>query len=178
MSNSEVFSLGAKLGQQEAPSRLAQAWIIGYSGDKVRLQVDGIGEQVMPIIIPGSIGTTVWVLIRGSQIVALGPESTAWISPTMLNSWTWFTGVYTHPKYRRVGDRVELKGLVKSGTVGAGTPLFVLPVGFRPPEETILTTSSNDLYAQVRVTTAGNVACVVGSTVWVSLDGLSFPLNL
>ncbi|QDP44227.1 hypothetical protein KGG70_gp57 [Streptomyces phage Celia] len=59
-------------------------------------------------------------------------NDTGWITPTLINSWVVYGSPYTAPAYRKINGRVFLKGLVKNGSVGFS--IFILPVGFRPPE--------------------------------------------
>jgi hypothetical protein len=53
-----------------------------------------------------------------------------WIAPTLTNSWVDYGAPWTTAGYRRDGNRVTLKGLIKNGTVGSS--VFTLPVGYRP----------------------------------------------
>lgn len=95
--------------------------------------------------------------------------------PAFLNSWVNFGGSTTACAFRI--DRngvVHLKGTVKSGTVGSGTPIFTLPAGYRPPEEHSRAVDSNNAFGRVIVTTGGDVALVAGSNTYTSLDGISF----
>lgn len=61
-------------------------------------------------------------------LAALQPG--AWIAPTLLNGWVNFASGWQVVQYRKVGDRVEIRGMVRSGTVNQA--IFTLPVGFRP----------------------------------------------
>lgn len=100
----------------------------------------------------------------------------SWATPTFLNSWAVYNAAYP-VAYRKVGSSCVLRGLIASGTIGSGTPAFVLPAGYRPSTNQIFVVASNDAFGEVRVdATTGNVACTVGSNVWVSLDGIWLPL--
>ena len=65
---------------------------------------------------------------------------TAWTAPTLLNGWLNYGGVFDNAAYRKVGDEVECRGLVKSGTVATDATgnVFVLPAGFRPTNQLVL----------------------------------------
>lgn len=51
--------------------------------------------------------------------------------PAFGGSWVNFGGSDQVAQYRRVGDMVQLRGVVKDGTSGA--TMFTLPTGYRPP---------------------------------------------
>lgn len=59
-------------------------------------------------------------------------KPSTWLALTLLNGWLNFPGGQAI-QYRKIGDIVYVRGQVKPGTIGAGTALFTLPVGFRPP---------------------------------------------
>lgn len=56
---------------------------------------------------------------------------TAWTAVTFQNSWVNSGGGPQDVQYRRVGDDVQARGHMKSGTTGATA--FTFPTGFRPP---------------------------------------------
>lgn len=101
-----------------------------------------------------------------------------WIAPTLLNSWVNFdTSLYSAAGYRKVGDLVELRGLVKSGTIGLA--VFNLPVGYRPTRSHHLPVAANDAYGTCRVNGSsggapGDVVASAGSVSWFSLDNIRF----
>lgn len=99
-----------------------------------------------------------------------------WISPTMLNGWVnygspWSTVGY----YKDSSNTVRLKGLVKSGT--AATAIFVLPVGYRPIENTHGICVSDTLPASFYVYANGEVRHRTGGTGYFSLDHISFKAD-
>lgn len=105
-------------------------------------------------------------------------QTEAWFAPTLLNSWVVFGGSNMDPGYRKEGDTVQLRGLVKNGTVGAGTPIFVLPEFYRPSDELIFAVLSNDALGQVRIDASGNVTARLPSVnTWVSLDTIRFSVT-
>lgn len=87
---------------------------------------------LMKVTVPtGTTATNVLTFTQLHQwIRGRGLEGTAWTAPTLLNSWVNFGGSSQVAQYRKIGDRVEIRGGVKSGTTN---PIFNLPVGFRPP---------------------------------------------
>lgn len=92
---------------------------------------------------------------------------TAWVAPTLINSWVNFGGSEQTARYRKIGDMVFMEGLVKLGTGGAS--IFTLPTGFRPLLNVYFAVGANDLFGMFYVTPAGNVIHRTGSNVWFSL---------
>jgi len=80
-----------------------------------------------------------------------------WTAPTLLNSWTaWSPGSAQVPQYRKHGDLVEVRGDVKGGTVPS--PIFNLPVGFRPPGQISVATAMGTDTGYLVITTGGDVS--------------------
>lgn len=102
----------------------------------------------------------------------------AWIVPTMTNGWLTYDadpGGWSGPGYYKdSAGVVHLRGLIKSGTVGASA--FTLPVGYRPADGNLLIgTISNGAVGRVRVSTDGTVMPESpSSNAWVALDSISF----
>lgn len=65
------------------------------------------------------------VLVNNKSIVP-----TAWTAVTFQNGWQNYGG-NQNCQYRKIGDRVYLRGMMKSGSLN--NPAFTLPVGFQPP---------------------------------------------
>lgn len=101
------------------------------------------------------------------------PRVEKFIAPTLLNSWVDF-GLGRNPAgyYRDSFSRVYLRGMIKSGTVGAAA--FTLPAGYRPANHEIFSVVSNDLFGAVNVFSDGNVQPTVGNNTYFSLDGITF----
>jgi hypothetical protein len=59
---------------------------------------------------------------------------TAWTAVTFAGSWVNLGGGYQTAQYRKVGDMVQVRGIIKSGVTA--TAAFTLPAGFRPPVST------------------------------------------
>jgi hypothetical protein len=97
----------------------------------------------------------------------------AWVAPTLLNSWVNFGGAWGDAAYMiDTMGFVHLKGLVKSGTVGA--PLFVLPAGYRPLTKIGFPIMANGAFGWVSVLADGTVQIEAGSNVFASIDGITF----
>lgn len=120
-----------------------------------------------------------------------------WTDLSLAANWEAYGGVYTTPRWRRVGDRIELSGLLKRITSTAATgiahTIAGIPTGMVPTngDDRILSTVGNygaslgSLACQIRIDES--VPSIVywndtgGSTLpingWVTLDGLSYSLS-
>jgi hypothetical protein len=100
----------------------------------------------------------------------------AWTAPALTNGWVNFDGgtQFTAAGYRKIGDLVFLKGLIKTGTIN--TAAFTLPVGYRPPANSGVAygVASNDLFGVLVINPSGTVVPTNGSNVWFQLDGVMF----
>lgn len=94
--------------------------------------------------------------------------TTPWVAPTLLNSWVNYATSSQAAEYRKVGDRVEVRGFIKDGAVPAAA--FTLPAGFRPPNELTFATAATATYGQITVTTSGSVSVVVGTNTYVAIN--------
>lgn len=88
-------------------------------------------------------------------------DPTAWTAPAFLNGWANIGGAFQVAQYRRVGDVVELRGVIAGGTIGLAC--FQLPVGFRPPANVNFACESAAAHGAFAVTATGNVVTTAGS---------------
>lgn len=121
--------------------------------------------------IRGATDAAFLVAIKAALAGTFVAVPTAWTGFTFANSWVNFDA--THPaQYRKVGDGVELRGLVKNGTPGA--TITTLPAGNRPNQaDETFPVLSNGIFAYLSVTSAG-VITSTGSNVYIYLDGIRF----
>lgn len=91
-------------------------------------------------------------------------EAPGWSAPTLLNSWVDFGGTEQVAQFRKVGDMVQIRGVIKSGTVGFSNA-FVLPAGLWPPANLPFAIQSNGAVAGLYVTSSGQVQVFFGSNV-------------
>jgi hypothetical protein len=101
---------------------------------------------------------------------------TAWVAPALLNGWTQQGGGYTKIGYRKIGDIVYLRGNVASGGT-TGSPVFILPVEFRPPDPvnefaSETWTGAVRGVAMVRVDSNGNV--IIEQPTGATFNGIHF----
>lgn len=94
------------------------------------------------------------------------------------NSWTNYGSPYYEVSYRKdVFNVVQLRGVLKSGTVGSSA--FTLPPGFRPTKTLKLAVVSNDAIGLLEIASSGAVTPKSpSSNVYVSLDNISFLAEL
>lgn len=89
--------------------------------------------------------------------VTLKPD---WQTPALTNSWVALAGQQA-PQYRRVADTVEIRGGISTGTVTSAA--FTLPAGYRPPGALRFATTSNALFGDFTISTAGVLTPTVGN---------------
>lgn len=95
-----------------------------------------------------------------------GPED--WQTPTYVNSWVDFGSGNRTGRFRKVGDRVEIEGLVKDGTLSA--TVFTLPTGYRPPQHLHFASQANLAFGVVYVTSTGAVQFHGSSNAYASIN--------
>ena len=97
-----------------------------------------------------------------------------WVAVTHENSWADLAG-YQGAEYSKDADGfVHIRGVVDSGTVGSGTGIFTLPLGFRPALKEIFAVDSVSAHGRVDVDIDGTVDVIVGTNTYVSLSGITF----
>ena len=99
-----------------------------------------------------------------------------WIAPTFLNGWVNYGSEYNPCGYYKDSEnRVYLRGLVKSGSVGTNTAMFQLPAGYRPAYRELFVVETNpNTSGRIDVKSDGSVIAYAVSNAWASLDNLSF----
>lgn len=108
-----------------------------------------------------------------SQYVA---APTPWTALSYTNSWANIGGGQEPGAYRKVGDEVQLRGLIGGGSLAVAA--FTLPVGFRPTSSGLrFVTTSADAYASGLIDSAGDLYLYVGATSALSLWGISFSVT-
>lgn len=107
-----------------------------------------------------------------------GATVEAAIAATLQNGWVAFGAPFATPAYYRDRQRCYLLGMIKDGTITAGTVLFGVDAGYEPVSALrALTAGSN---AGVSIDVLANGYVVLGEsafevgTQWLSLDGISW----
>lgn len=91
---------------------------------------------------------------------------------TLANGWVNYGGGYSAAGYMKDSTGfVVCKGLVMNGTANH---VATLPVGYRPPERVMITTSSNNAWGRVDVRTDGVIEAVNYNAAWLSLEMIRF----
>jgi hypothetical protein len=144
----------------------------------------GVVTQVSPLLVRVGAATTatpataldsyvpavndvVTMLEQGADRIVLGVADAGvpWAAATLASPWINYGGGWAAAAYRRVGDQVELRGLISGGT--EGTTIAVLPAGFRPTGfrmfSTIVSTGTWGQLARLDVLSTGEVRAYWGS---------------
>lgn len=109
----------------------------------------------------------------GKSLINPSPEN--WIAPSLLNSWSNYTGIGFAPAgyYKDPYGIVRLRGFIRNGVIE--TNMFVLPAGYRPAYDMRFPAVGTDMFIQLQIGADGSVKNVgVISNTFVSLDGLTF----
>jgi hypothetical protein len=110
-------------------------------------------------------------VLTAAQMNQIGDDS-GWITISSFSN-SWAAGSIA-PAYRKVGNRVQMRGRVSLGTANATA--FALPSGYRPlTNQSLCAISSTGSINQVSIDTSGNVGPLL--SVITSLDGLSFYVD-
>lgn len=103
------------------------------------------------------------------------PDS-PWIALPLAANVVNFGGAHQTCQYRRLNNRVYVRGLCDASATGFGgtgtVMLAALPVGFQPPAHLIKSVSHHDGVSRVDIQSDGGIAHVVSTTglTWVPLD--------
>lgn len=95
---------------------------------------------------------------------------------TLQNSWVSFGGTFgTAKAYIDAAKTVHCIGSIKSGTTTAGTLLFTLPAGMRPPADELCICAGSTGTVAVKIATNGEATLVTaGDATQTSLTGIKF----
>ena len=79
-----------------------------------------------------------------AQQISTYVSPSAWTALPLFGAWVAYGAPYQVPQYRKRGDIVEVRGLIKNGVIG--TQAFTLPAGFRPPADMLSAQNSAGAY--------------------------------
>jgi hypothetical protein len=141
---------------------------------KYALNIGTLGGAQFPTNIRGIGCSFVSINNTNKAYLAFTPNTASeWIAPTLQNGWVNFGGGEAEAGYYK--DQlglVHLRGSIKSGSFPS--TCFNLPSEYRPASNRNFGTVSNAAFGYVSVSFNGNVTPVVGSTTYISLDGMYF----
>lgn len=177
-------------------SRVDGIWVRGMKpcGIKPRTHMDrcgiparigriqlAFGEHDMAITVPidgqeisaSTFGAPVANEVNRMTPLVVAP--TAWTNVIFQNSWVNYGSGEQNIQYRKIGDVVYLRGVMKSG--GLSTVAFTLPTGFRPIASLAFAVSSAGAFGNLSVYSTGEVIPANGSTVSFHVTGVSFSIT-
>ncbi|QTH45646.1 hypothetical protein J4772_15220 [Cohnella sp. LGH] len=114
--------------------------------------------------------------IDDSGIITLGVEKSA----ALTNGWVDYDpSAFGKASFSRdMNGKVSLDGLIKDGSLTAGTAILTLPEGFRPAKAKKFTVSTIEngvaIIGEVQVLATGQVLFMRGGNDYLSLNGISF----
>lgn len=126
------------------------------------------------------VGGSGYVSLSSIRFMPASPIGPTFTNFTPLNSWVYFGGAYAQPAYAvDSAGRVQLKGLVKSGTTTSPTALWnfvTTPSNLTPAETSIIPESSNNSIGAMEPSLAVSaVAFYSGSNAFLSIQGMYYP---
>jgi hypothetical protein len=164
--------------------RVAQGTVVAVV-DTTHVSVD-LGDRVITAYRPGSVpagaGAGVRVLVGSGVAEVVSSTGGGWVTPALGASWVYFGGGMAQPGYRLVGDVVQVRGVIKSGSTGTGSPIFTLPVDLRPTGGTeTFVVSAGPGAARVEVFWTGGVYVLGylggGTNAQLDLSGVRFSTS-
>lgn len=162
-----------------------------------RLHIVTSGSTAQPFTIPSH-----WILLAvrnasdqatgNTLMLGDGSRHDYWRGLSMLNGWTAHSAPWQPPAYRRIGNRVSVRGLIKGTTIAAQTAVGQLPVGFRPKTylqmvhgttNALKVSTSSTTYADgggmaLQVATNGNIMLQQASVYNGSWVGINFDFDV
>lgn len=115
--------------------------------------------------------------INNVNKITLTSDTGVWHEVTLQSAWANYGASFKNAAYMKdAAGIVHLRGLIANGASTLGALLFALPSGYRPDagNQMIFTTRTNGGASEIRIDSNGNVTFYVGSSTWLSLDGISF----
>lgn len=96
-------------------------------------------------------------------------------APAFQNSWVNYSTNYESLAFRKDAlGWVTIKGFVKSGVTTATTPIFTLPVGYRPLKNMYYSAPIPTATGQIEITSGGAVTVVISSATWTAIPFIRF----
>ena len=123
--------------------------------------------------VTGDVNITGSLQVNGEQVLT---SDTGWINMNLLNGWLIHSVDYQSPQYRKIGDFVYLRGLVRREN-STERNIAMVPLGFRPSKiQAFAQVSEEGDSVYVRpdgyITTGGSYL----NGTWITLDGIIFSI--
>lgn len=107
------------------------------------------------------------LLVEDITTVSPGPtQDTPWTAVTFQNSWANYGSGYQTCQYRRVGDMLQLRGVMTGGV--SGSVPFTLPAGYRVPALIEVSVIGTGTAPRLALQTDGSVTCFATGPVGIS----------
>lgn len=153
--------LSARIAQ--AKTTTARATVTAVTSDGFVTFTDALGATRKGVWLSQQplVGDIITYLDEGSGFpLVLGTSGDrAWITPTLENSWINYSptigGDWEQAGYRKIGDIVYVRGLVRGGTLPS--TVFTLPTGYRPPKPVLFATDADSAHARIDANPDGRV---------------------
>lgn len=125
---------------------------------------------------------TVTLRVTAKNSSGSSPQGTAavsipaWYTASLQNGWVPYdTAQFPTATYTKSNANViVLRGVIRSGNTNIDTPIFNLPVGYRPTHRLVFQTESNGSASRVDVMPNGDVLVNRAHGNWLILDGIRF----
>ena len=130
------------------------------------LNVDQIGHSTT--------GTTA-ITIASDGTVTMPENDSGWIAATLNSPFANFTGSadFGSVEYRKIGDIVNVQGLLDANSASDGSTIFTLPSGYRPKKKLIFTVENgNTVTARIDIHPNGTVEAhaIANNGTWLNLS--------
>ncbi len=110
--------------------------------------------------------------IASDGTVTLPQNDSGWITATLNSPYTHFGSPYGDVQYRKIGDIVNIQGLVNINNASNGSTIFTLPSGYRPSLRLVFAqANANTDITRIDILTDGdvNAQAITNSASWVTL---------
>jgi prepilin-type N-terminal cleavage/methylation domain-containing protein len=140
------------------------------AGGRVDIQSDGTVRL--------SVGSNAWYSLDG---ISFMPSGTSFTAPGFSGGWLNYSPGSGDPNWQNAGymldslGRVQLTGLIRSGTTTSPTAMFNLPTSFRPPEYLHILNNNAGSAWHFGIDNLGNVLAKGGSNTYSSLQAMFYP---
>jgi hypothetical protein len=117
----------------------------------------------------------IYSIISRLEAIETRENATSWKDMTLTSGWENFGGSWGTAKYRKVGDKVYLSGLIKR-TSGTNSVCTIMPVGYRIGSQQMYYTMQGDrAIKRVDIETSGSIRLQsLTNTTYVTLHGIEY----